>query len=98
MLPKHPPYIKFIEKQTKSILSVIRQIDLSPTVLGESYTLMYSDKPDGKNYFTEVIYKSGEFYLCFNGVGGNYMMDLYYPANAHNKSELLIKSLKKKNI
>jgi hypothetical protein len=60
--------------------------------------MVYSDKPEGADYFNEVIYKSGEYYLVFSGAGGNYVMDLYYPSESHSKAELLIKSLKKKNL
>jgi hypothetical protein len=60
--------------------------------------MVYCDKPDGADYFNEVIYKSGEYYLVFSGTGGNYVMDLYYPPESHSKAELLIKGLKKKNL
>lgn len=98
MIHKHHPYIKFVEKDTNTIKSVIRIIKISPKILNDSYTMVYCDKPDGADYFNEVIYKSGEYYLVFSGTGGNYVMDLYYPPESHSKAELLIKSLKKKNL
>lgn len=98
MIHKHHPYIKFVEKDTNTIKSVIRIIRISPNTLNDSYTMVYCDKPDGADYFNEVIYKSGEYYLVFNGTGGNYVMDLYYPPESHSKAELLIKGLKKKNL
>jgi hypothetical protein len=98
MIHKHHPYIKFVEKETNTIKSVIRIIKISPNVLNDSFTMVYSDKPEGVDYFNEVIYKSGEYYLVFSGAGGNYVMDLYYPCESYSKAELLIKSLKKKNL
>lgn len=98
MIHKHHPYIRFVEKNTNTIKSVIRIIRISPKVLNDSYTMVYSDKADGSENHHEVIYKSGEYYLVFSGTGANYVMDLYYPVESQSKAELLIKSLKKKNI
>jgi hypothetical protein len=100
MMPKHHPAIKFLEKKENRIYSVIRMVRISPDVLEgqKTYKIIYSDQKDDSDFYNEVIFKSGNFYLCFFGNGGTYVMDMYFLAEEVTQAKMIIKGLKKKKI
>jgi hypothetical protein len=100
MMPKHHPAIQVLEKKENRIYSVIRMIRISPDVLDgqRTYKIIYSDQRDDSEFYNEVIFKSGNFYLCFFGNGGSYVMDMYFPAEEDAQAKMIIKGLKKKKI
>jgi hypothetical protein len=100
MIPQHHPAIQVLEEKEKRIYSVIRMIEISPNVLEgqRTYKIVYSDQRDESDFYNEVIFKSGNFYLCFFGNRGSYFMDMYFPPEEEAQAKMIIKGLKKKKI